>query len=108
MARNTAKHWLIVEEFTQQVFLRPWNGNTISRIIFKQKYILVINTSYMMSCGTSELFMRKSFKIFWYEEEIVCQSLKMIFWDIWPKSCQSAVEEQKLSRLNKIRHSENH
>lgn len=60
---------------------------------------MVSNNSYMMNCGTSECFKRNSFEIFWYEEERVCQSFNMIYWDIWMKSCQSAIEEQKLSRL---------
>lgn len=49
----------------------------------------------MMNYGISELFKRKSFEIFWYEEEMVCQST--LFTEIiWAKSSQSATEEQKI------------
>ena len=64
---------------------------------------MVSNTSFMTSYRTSKLSKRKSFEIFWYEKEILCQSVNMICWGIWPKSRQNSVEEQTLSQDQRFR-----
>lgn len=61
----------------------------------------------MINCGTSELFRRKSFEIFQYEEEIVCQSVNMIYSDYLAEELLKGYRRAKV-KVGEIRYPDKH